>query len=142
MKLPKWLQRNNFYNFDRLSDDSEDKEAWVDVRDLFQVETEEEANLIGSKFVSGRHELHKVFIDLDVEHYYVPSSTEGHGHLYINVDLTREELGTLMGTLCKFGIVGDGWRYQIQARGENTFRLPGNKKKPVETLSNETDCPF
>lgn len=146
IELPEWLKRCRFYFMRFLSDDSSTLSGWHDARDEHLVKATESANLIGSQFVEGRHPLHKLFIDLDVEHWYVPSSTEGHGHLYVNVDLTPEELQELMNTLAGYGIVGKGWAYQVQGRGENTFRLPGHYKteqeKQLDKFEKESEQTF
>lgn len=137
-QLPNWLRNNRLYNMGILSDDSENRSGWRDAREEHQTWNHDDANLIGSQFVDGRHPLHKVFIDLDVEHYYVESGTSGHAHLYINVDLTPDELMELQQTLNKFGIVGPGWVFQLEGRKENTFRMPNNKKTLEDRLTEQT----
>ena len=56
-------------------------------------------NLVSSfvgAFGKDQEPLHAAVIDLDVFHHYEPSSTPGHGHLYLNHRLfTIEELRTL-----------------------------------------------
>jgi hypothetical protein len=133
MKLPNWLRNNFLFYKEELNDDSDRTDLWERRGDFQQVENVENANLIGSMFVDGRHQLHKVFLDLDVEHLYVPSTSPGHGHLYINVDVTQKELLDLVEHLARLGILGSGSLHQVGIRAMNTLRPPGLKKGDVVT---------
>lgn len=94
----------------------------------------EEANLVSS--LIGEHnglEYHNILLDLDVEHAYYPSTTPGHGHLYINKPMPKEKYERLLELLNEFGIIEDGvWKLQWQDQGKTFLRLPG-----VEKASNE-----
>ena len=53
----------------------------------------EEANLVSSITTDGRQ---MPVLDLDFPHTYVPSSTEGHGHLFFDVPISRFRWFALM----------------------------------------------
>lgn len=88
-----------------------------------------EANLITSCFQGEGIETHALLLDLDVEHVYVPSSTEGHGHLYVNVKLTRREWEAVMQALDNAGVIGNGFRQHSLQRGYASLRTPWVRKQ-------------
>lgn len=89
--------------------------------------TEEgEGNLISSMVELN---LHRPILDLDFPHAYVPSSTPGHGHLYIDHILMDDtEYFGLLASLHHFGIVGKGSVEQFKAHAMSLVRAPGVKK--------------
>src|SRR5881398_984978 len=99
---PVWLSQNEKLDIDFASTEYDGSNAHV------PVERMKDANALSSKTKSGHH---KVLLDLDVEHYYVPSSTEGHGHLYINVDLSTAQYNVLLFTLQHLGIIQKGFAF-------------------------------
>ncbi len=84
-----------------------------------------DANLISSERPNGKHAL---LLDLDINSYYVPSSTSGHAHLYLDTNLTTEGLTEVIAVLKKYGIVQQGIYNQVSTRGSLTLRPPGVKK--------------
>lgn len=68
--------------------------------------TPEGANLIGSL---GENGMHYPVIDLDVEIAVVPSSTEGHYHLYINHPLNWNQYNHLLHALKAVGLIQPNW---------------------------------
>lgn len=76
---------------------------------------------------------HLPVIDLDVESFLVPSTTEGHSHLYINVPVTFDGLVEILTVLNKHGIVQDGYLRATVSRGYSAVRYPGTPK--IETVS-------
>lgn len=82
-----------------------------------------EEMLIGSRWMQGNHECHKVFLDIDVPHYYKPSRTEGHGHLMLNCNVATDELKVLTEILVKLGITGNGNYRQIIDDGQLFLRV-------------------
>jgi hypothetical protein len=133
IKLPDWLRKNYLYVKEYLGDDSMNPRAFVRLEESERTFDLEQANVISSQWHTDPwnnedNDIHKVFLDLDCEHWYVPSSTPGHGHLYINVNMRRKDLDWLMGQLYRFGIVSSGWKGQLENRQANTFRLPWIKK--------------
>lgn len=84
------------------------------------------ADIILSKTVLG---MHKPVLDIDIPHQYYESSTEGHGHLYFDIDLTWDAYREILEVLAKHGIIGPGYLKASIARGYTAVRLPWVKKK-------------
>lgn len=74
---------------------------------------------------------HRVLLDLDVPHVYVPSSTDGHGHLIIDVPQDFKTLQKLLQLLGDMHILQYGFVDATTARGETWLRTPGTKKTPA-----------
>ncbi|MFY1688195.1 hypothetical protein [Plantactinospora sp. WMMB782] len=85
----------------------------------------EKANLITS-MVSGR--MHKPVIDLDLPARLVPSSTEGHFHLYIDQAVPWEAYVKLLEALADAGLVEPGYVRSSIARGFSAVRPPWVRK--------------
>lgn len=117
---PVWLHKNQKLDIDFVATDYDGGNLHTPVDNI------KNANAISSKTDSGTH---KVLLDLDVEHYYVPSSTEGHGHLYINVDLTTPQFNVLLFTLQYLGIIQKGFAFLSIKRGFAALRFPWVKKE-------------
>jgi hypothetical protein len=87
-------------------------------------------NLVSSLRPDGRH---MPAIDLDIPHHYVPSSTEGHGHLYIDVPMTWAQYEALLALLYSLEIVEEGFYRLSVSRKASFLRKPGLfKGAPVE----------
>lgn len=136
---PTWTQaRRGFHKSDRIAmkqdllpeGDSGDisEKAFRANKEKYnlRIVPEEEANLISSLSGSGMY--HYPIIDLDVPHVYVPSSTNGHGHLYLNVAMRYSDYETLLVILERYGIVGQGSVDQLRACGVSLARKPDVKK--------------
>lgn len=85
-----------------------------------------EANLCSSLTPDFKH---KPVLDIDVPARLYPSSTEGHSHLYIDVEMTHEQYTKLIDVLAEVGILGKGIAKQLEVRGVTTARLPWVKKE-------------
>lgn len=85
------------------------------------------ANIITSKIAGS--EKHKVVLDIDFPAKLVPSSTEGHFHLYIDHELSWDEYLRLLWVLADIGLVEEGYASSSQERGYTSLRLPWIKKK-------------
>lgn len=85
-----------------------------------------DANVISSQVVGSRR--HKVVLDIDLPVKVVPSSTEGHYHLFIDKEISWRQYMKIMSALSRAGIVEDGFRRASQARGWTAVRLPWVKK--------------
>lgn len=72
--------------------------------------------------------IHWPVIDIDHECAWVPSTAEGHGHLYINYPVSFDGLIEILSVLSKYGIVQDGYLHAAKVRGYSAVRLPGVKK--------------
>ena len=68
-------------------------------------------------------------IDLDVPVYLVPSSTQGHSHLYINVGMTFEDYTRILLALAQAGVVEEGYAEASIRRGRSDVRLPWIQKE-------------
>lgn len=99
-----------------------------------RVETLAEANVVtslikgtdvpGDKY-SG---LHNPVIDIDVPVHLVPSSTPGHGHLYVEKPMPWSDLKKLLEVMVEVGLVEPGYLGASDKRGHTCVRLPGMKK--------------
>lgn len=62
--------------------------------------------------------MHAPILDLDFPHSYVPSKTEGHGHLYIHKPVDAKMLAELLNLLHRMGLMGMGNVHQFEVRGQ------------------------
>lgn len=92
----------------------------------FQFVPESDANLITS--ATGKGDWHLPVLDLDIPHTYVPSSTEGHGHLYLDTPVKWSDYEKLLRTLARLGILEHGYVEASIAKGATMVRKPGVKK--------------
>lgn len=124
LKLAQWLQSSVFYRakIRRHSDEPWENTPCVPVHPY-------DANLISSETAHGSHYL---MLDLDHEHWYHESSTEGHGHLVIRHQLQIDELKEVVNVLVKHGLLQEGIKKQLDDRGCLTLRMPGMKKDNIE----------
>lgn len=129
--LPYWLQVRQFFRSE-MSGDSKNIEE--DIRQSVACHPED-ANLISSDNSSGRHIL---ILDLDQEHYYTKSTTEGHGHLYINAELSYDDLKEIIEVLAKHKIVQLGIENGLLRRKRLQFRPKWiNKHSTIDNMSME-----
>lgn len=91
----------------------------------------DEANLIGSQ-CGYWGDTHMPIIDLDVPHTYVPSTTEGHGHLYIDVSMSWRKYERILRALADAEVLG--WAEYVRAvdRRGTFVRKPGKPKRRHE----------
>lgn len=94
-------------------------------KNRYMVDSPSYANLISSKSRSGTQ---RPIIDLDFPHAYVPSSTDGHAHLYLNQEISRWRWFVLMVGLYIGGVIDKGGFWWTLRRGSNFVRLPGVDK--------------
>lgn len=76
--------------------------------------------------------MHRPVIDIDMAMNIIPSTTPGHGHLYIDKLLTWHQYERLLNVLRDCGIVEPGYAGASIARGFTAVRLPWVKKKAPE----------
>jgi len=93
--------------------------------DAVEVERDD-ANLIGSICDDGKH---MPVLDFDLPARYVPSSTPGHGHLYIDVPMTWEQHEAILVALRDAGVIQPGFANASIAR-KATMCRPEWVKKP------------
>jgi len=84
-----------------------------------------DANLLSSLCVDG---LHRPVIDLDIPCRYVPSTTPGHGHLYIDQPMSQEQFQGILDAMAVAGVVQEGYRKYSKQRGMALVRPPWIRK--------------
>lgn len=92
-----------------------------------EVASGQTANLVSSHVVDSPGK-HAPVIDLDFPHEYVPSSTAGHGHLYLNVPTSRWRMWALLAGLRISGNIEAGFFWWSLRRGATFVRTPGTDK--------------
>lgn len=90
-----------------------------------------EADIIASSITDNPFK-HTIMLDLDVPAKLVPSTTEGHSHLYIDVELDRWQYSDLLRALRDAGVIQPGFARQLRVRGFTALRLPWVKKPKPE----------
>lgn len=81
-----------------------------------------------NEFAFGEYPAHAPVIDLDGPHHYEPSTTPGHGHLYLNKDMAFEDMMEVLTVLTKHGIVQPGFTEAARIRGWAAVRTPWTPK--------------
>lgn len=94
--------------------------------------SEDEANLVSSLCDDG---LHMPVLDFDVPHRLVPSTTEDHSHLYVDVPTEWSRLKTALAVLADCGIIQQGFCDLSIMRGACFVRKPGIFKLPSDRVS-------
>lgn len=114
-----------------IEDEPMVKSLWKYRQDLdrWPVEHARDANLVSSLTFNGTH---APIIDLDFPHRVVPSSTPGHSHLFLDVEMSRFKLIVLMLTLWFCGVVEMGHAVWTIRRGASFVRIPGQPKTVEE----------
>lgn len=79
--------------------------------------------------VSSEFERHYLMVDLDVPAYLVPSTTPGHTHLYIDIDMPWCDYEQLLRAMAACGIIEPGYANASVERRSTTLRLPWIKKE-------------
>lgn len=72
---------------------------------------------------------HAVLLDLDVPHWLIESSTPGHSHLYVDVQVREKDYFELLDALAKCGIIETGYARASKMKGGTFLRLPWVKKE-------------
>lgn len=86
------------------------------------------ANLVSSLCEDGKH---RPALDIDVPCELIPSSTEGHHHLYFpTVSLSWKQYQKLLTVLAECGIIEEGYKVMSIKAEQSMLRLPGVKKSP------------
>lgn len=73
--------------------------------------------------------VHKVLLDIDHPAVLIPSTTEGHYHLLIDVEVPWEKYVDFMDAAAEAGILEKGFVKAARARGFSTLRMPWIKKE-------------
>jgi hypothetical protein len=110
--------------------------ATYDVED-FEFVPQEEANLVTSvletDFPLARNQtFHAPVLDIDIPHKYVPSSTPGHGHLYLDVVVQWSDYVKWLQFSAELGIIESGWVDAALKQGFTAVRKEGVVKTDAE----------
>lgn len=71
---------------------------------------------------------HRPVLDIDIPATLVPSSTPGHSHLYLDVELSWPAYQKLLDALAEVEIIEPGYAKASKARGFSAVRLPWVRK--------------
>jgi len=93
-------------------------------------EIHEARNLSVAKLLTSKvaDETHILALDIDMPVALVPSTTEGHYHLYIDHEMSTETYLDLVDALAKAGIVEDGYAHMARIRKMTRVRTPWTSK--------------
>lgn len=140
--LPKFLNKHLFVRADLNNEDYQDglSKSGMSDEDIIKRQPWDEtslkkANLVTSvvKSTKGKTvETHRLLLDLDFDAALIPSSTPGHNHLYIDKELTKEQVDKVVAVLNEVGILQDGVKNGYNRRGALSLRLPWIDKDRYE----------
>lgn len=119
--LPAWLHKQELAQMGVPDDIAEDDYSFSHVR----VDTIDEAHVICSQ---GKDEMHRPILDIDFPVHVVPSSTEGHFHLFLDRPMTYNTYMRLLAALANAGIIEQKYASVSEARGYTSVRLPWIRK--------------
>lgn len=112
-----------------------DSDDWEDDGPLEEPTDEKPANLASSLCKDGQH---RPALDIDIPMVVIPSSTEGHYHVYFpTVVLDLEAYMKLLDALEVAGILGGGFVHYSRNRGQSLLRLPGVTKESKSTTEGQ-----
>lgn len=86
-----------------------------------------EAN-VSTSIREDAEDCHALLLDLDVPAWLVPSSTEGHSHLYVDVKIPTAKYYVLLDALADAGVIQQGYANSSKHRGGTALRLPWIRK--------------
>jgi hypothetical protein len=125
-QLPDFMAGHELSFVEGLDDAGYTQDAEHEKRETFT-----DANLISSR-IKGTSR-HRPIIDIDFPAMLVPSSTEGHSHLYLDKELTKDQMERLLEVLHEVGIIADGNLNQWERFKAVFLRLPWVKKSEGAT---------
>lgn len=95
-------------------------------------------NLISS--ATGREEWHYLILDLDISHYYIESSTNGHAHLVFDHKWLHEnQIKKIYEVLADVGILQRGFVDMFDRREAAFIRLDKDKLIPGDGVESSLD---
>lgn len=109
------------------NDDAYDEGFYTKIPD--EVADIDSAELISSLTSAGTH---RPLLDIDFPAVVIPSTTPGHGHLYIDKEMSWKDYQKLLNLFADLGIIEHGYRGASLARGYSALRLPWVKKETEE----------
>jgi len=123
-------------------------DMWVPLEPGYYAGTQLEG--MESKHHRADRDSHKPILDIDFPAKLVPSSTEGHFHLYLDKELSWEQYEKLLRALADAGIIEQGYANASIERRYSAARLPWVKKEvnlepnktPDFSIGEADDGPF
>ncbi|QHB37499.1 hypothetical protein PP339_gp095 [Mycobacterium phage Onyinye] len=110
--------------------DANSNEGPTDERVIFSDTPWEDTTAVSSEIARGPNAgKHVLFLDLDVEHVYVPSTTLGHGHLIINAPMSQDQMLRTLDKLMEVGVIEPGYANSARSRGAAWLRMPWVEKQ-------------
>lgn len=101
------------------------------------------ANLVSSKLTYFDDNFHSPVLDIDFPAQLIPSTTEGHFHLYLDgLEMSWDKYKALLIALGEAGVIGQGYLSHALERGMTTVRLPGLKKTSDEYFKSDEEEPW
>lgn len=91
----------------------------------------DQANVVSSRMivtVDTDEVWHAPVLDIDFPAQLVPSATEGHFHLYLDMPMRWSTYEALLTALAAAGVIEDGYARASIARGASFVRMPGVPK--------------
>ena len=91
--------------------------------------------------IDGGPRRHRPVLDIDLPARLIPSTTPGHFHLYLDIEIPHEKYMRLLDALGEAGILEPGYVLASKARGYTAARLPWIKKmkSPAEMVYEAVD---
>jgi hypothetical protein len=86
------------------------------------------ANIVSSK-VRGSEDRHILALDIDFPAMLIPSSTEGHFHLYVDKEMSWPQLELVLETLAYAGVIEGGYAKASISRRHTSLRTPWTSKE-------------
>lgn len=132
--MPTFVQNklHETYYVANLDEKAEEYTALFD--DLRVKRPVERSNVVSSELVD-KPGMHTIMLDLDVPAVLVESSTPGHTHLFINVEVEWPKYADLLDALADAGVIESGYRDASIMRGHTALRLPWIKKNKKENAA-------
>lgn len=138
-QLPKFMKKHKTVRTDLLSYD----EAFAYVKNDKVQERDapvDEANIITSLDIDSYGAYHRPVLDIDFEAKLIPSSTEGHYHLYIDKLIPTQAYFNLLDALAEVELIQPAVAKFARERGYSAVRLPWiNKDSGRDNAYDPTD---
>src|SRR5213595_1286206 len=109
-KLPEYVRNHELATISKENPDGEYENRAIPQHRI------EEAEVVTSRLRDSFEEFHRPILDIDLPMHIVPSTTPGHGHLYIDKIITWEQYQTLLDALEFCGIIESGYLSASVAR--------------------------
>lgn len=125
------------YNFVPGEDEAYEVGTDREVADLDQANVVSSQVRLPEGFESLAGRRHVVAIDIDHQAWLIPSSTEGHSHLYIDHAMPEDLYFDLLNVLARCGIIEHGYAEVSKKRGHSDLRLPWVSKADQKLATEE-----